>query len=130
MKVRKFMPEDYNDVYSWWTYYKDWTPMPLEMLGDNGFIVEKNGQKLAAVWGYNTGCPIHIMEWLVGNPEASWEERSEAINLVTDTCSQWCKQNGAKLVFTMTKNKRLIEKLQEQKFVKSDENMTHLLRSV
>ena len=130
MEVRKFKPEDYNDVYEWWNQYEDWTPMPLEMLGKDGFIAEKDGVKLAAVWGYNTGCPIHLMEWLVGNPKASWEDRSKAIEMVTDACSQWCKNNGAKLVFTMTKNKRLLDKLTEQGFVKSDEGMTHLLRSV
>lgn len=131
MNIRYFDKEkDYEDVYDWWNSHEDWTPIPKEMLGDDGFIVEKEGKKLVAVWVYSTSCPIYIMEWLVSNPDTTWEERNEAIDMAIECCVMWCKKEGGKILFTMTKNERLLEKLQNNNFNKTEDNMTHLIRSV
>lgn len=129
MQVRQFEDLDYEEVMQWWKA-QDWTPMPLDMLSKTGFIVEDNGQKLAATWIFPTNCPIYIMEWTVGNPEATWEKRAEALDLVTNTACQWAKNDGAKLIFTMTKNKRFLEKLECNGFNITDTDMTHLIRSL
>lgn len=131
MQVREFNVEtDYSDVASWWKK-QDWMILPKEVLGIKGFIVEDNGEKLAASWVYrDKSCPICIMEWTVGNPDADWEKRKEAIDLVINSCTTWAKEDGATLMLTMTKSKRFLEKLQDKDFVQTDDGMTHLIRSL
>jgi len=130
MLVRKFDHHDYADVATWWVKQK-WDVIPQDLLGVNGYIVEKDNQKLAATWIYRLqDSPWALMEWTVGNPDVNWDDRAQAIKMVTDEACKWAKNDGAKLVFTMTKSERFIEKLQEQGFTKSDSEMTHLIRSL
>lgn len=130
MHVRSFNNElDYNEVSQWWIK-QGWPVLPQEILTTSGFIVESDSAKFAATWIFKTNCPIYIMEWTVGNPDVKWEDRSEAIQLVTNTACEWAKQDGAKQVFTMTKSDRFIKKLKESGFTKTDSGMTHLVRSL
>ena len=130
MQVRDFNTEqDYTDVSNWWTK-QGWPVLPQNILTTSGFVVEHNGQKLAATWIFKTNCPIYIMEWTVGNPDVNWEDRSEAITVVTNAGCEWAKKDGAAQVFTMTKSNRFIHKLEESGFTKTDSGMTHLVRSL
>lgn len=130
MYVRSFNNEtDYIDVCLWWMK-QGWPVLPKEILTTSGFIVENENEKLAATWIFKTNCPIYIMEWTVGNPDVKWEDRAEAIQLVTNAGCEWAKQDGAKQVFTMTKSDRFINKLEESGFTKTDSGMTHLVRSL
>lgn len=130
MNIRKFdIEKDYEDVATWWES-QGWPVIPPNMLSPSGFITEKDGIKLAATWIFTTNCPIYIMEWTIGNPEASWENRSEGIELVTNEACKWAKEDGAAQVFTMTKNDRFLDKLQSYGFQKTEDGMTHLIRSV
>lgn len=128
MNIRQFDNEtDYQDVSFWWKK-QEWPALPRQLLTTSGFIAEKDNTKLAATWIFKTNCPIYIMEWTVGNPDANWEDRQEAIKQVTDAACQWAKQQGATQVFTMTKSERFIQKLESAGFQKTEAGMTHLVR--
>lgn len=130
MKSRSFnVEQDYDTVAAWWTK-QGWPALPKTILQCKGFIVEKDNTALAATWIFATGCPVYIMEWTVGNPDVSWEVRDPAIKMVTDSACDWAKKDGASQVFTMTKHDRLIGKLEEYGFMKTDSGMTHLVRSL
>ena len=130
MIVRPFdKDKDYADVAEWWAK-QDWPVMPQDHLTTAGFIAENGDKKLAATWIFATNCPIYIMEWTVGNPEADWKERAEAIDLVTNTACEWAKQDGAKMVFTMAKHERYMDKLQKNGFNITESGMTHFIRSL
>ena len=131
MIIRNFDSDlDYVDVMSWWES-QGWPALPSSMLSNTGFIVETNdGIKLASNWIFPTNCPIWIMEWTVGNPDVEWTQRKEGLDYLINHSCQWAKNNGALKVFTMTKHARFIDKLQELNFIKTDDNMTHLIRSL
>ena len=130
MQVRQFDSlKDYSDVSTWWKK-QDWPVLPLSMLTTSGFIVENDENKLAATWVFKTNCPVYIMEWTVGNPDVKWEDRQEAIKMLTSSASEWAKKNGASYIMTMTKSERFMDKLQEYGFTKMDTDMTHLIRSL
>lgn len=129
MNIRAFEDNDYEEVMLWWKA-QDWEPLPLAMLSKTGFIAEEDGVKIAATWIFPTNCPIYIMEWTVGNPECDWELRSKALDDVTNEACKWAKEDGAKAIFTMTKSKRFIEKLENNNFAVTDNGMTHLMRSL
>jgi len=128
MNIRQFdAAKDYEDVCKWWTS-QDWPALPLSMLSDTGFIAENDKGKIAATWLIKNNCSIYLVEWTVGNPDCDWETRAEGLHLVNEKACEAAKEDGASFVLTMTKNKRLIEKLKESNFGLSDENMTHLMR--
>ena len=130
MQTRSFnIEQDYDTVATWWTK-QGWPALPKSILQCKGFVVEENNKALAATWIFATGCPVYIMEWTVGNPDVSWEIRDPAIKMVTDSACNWAKEDGASQVFTMTKHDRLIGKLEEYGFMKTDSGMTHLVRSL
>lgn len=130
MQVRKFdVNKDYNEVATWWSK-QNWPVLPANILSSAGFIAYDDKQKYAATWVFATNCPIYIMEWTVGNPDANWEDRSSGIELVTSAACEWAKNDGAKQLFTMTKSDRFINKLEEYGFQKTDSGMTHLVRSL
>lgn len=130
MIVRSFdVNKDYDELVTWWNK-QGWPALPKHVLSKAGFIVEDKENKIAATWMFATNCPIYIMEWTVGNPDVSWEKRSEGLKLVTDAACQWAKKDGAIQVFTMTKSERFITKLEEFGFNKTDSGMTHLVRSL
>lgn len=129
MNIRDFdIQKDYDDVVKWWKA-NDWVVMPPEMYGIQGFIAETDDHKIAACWVYrDKKCPICILEWTVGNPDIDWEVRKEGIDKVIAQSFSWAQEDGAQFVLTMTKNKRLIEKLKDNNFVETDSGMTHLIR--
>lgn len=130
MKVRDFDTKtDYVDVAAWWKK-QDWPAMPLDILSPKGFISEKNDVKLAATWIYRFSKSMYLMEWTVGNPDISFEDREEGIRMVTNKACDWAKLDGAKHVLTMTKHNRLIDKFKNYGFNVSDTEMTHLIRSL
>jgi len=130
MVVRKFdIQRDYEDVCGWWSQQK-WPPIPQGILSPNGFLVENGENKLACAWLFKTDCPIAIMEWLVANPNTKWEDRDSAQYMLIEYISEYAKRDGSKFLFTMVKHPRLIERLNVCEFDKTDENMSHFLRSL
>lgn len=129
MLVRDFdTTKDYETISTWWTK-QDWPVIPISALSNKGFIVEDNGIKLAAAWVYKLqDSPWSLMEWTVGNPDANWEDRSYAINILIDTISEYAKKDNSTFLLTMTKHQRLIDKFKNQNFKEADVNMTHLMR--
>lgn len=127
LKVRKFSKEDHKDIVNWWNE-QDFPALPIELLSPNGFIVEDEEEKIAATWVYRTDSPIYIMEWTVGNPSLDFKKRGAGLDLLIDNASTWAKEDGALLLFTMAEHKRLISRLENKNFTKTDENMTHFMR--
>lgn len=129
MNIRDFdVEKDYNTIIEW-GQKQGWPMMPPSYYGIKGYITEQDGIPVAAAFVYRDhGCPICILEWVIGNPDIEWEVRRDGINKVIDSCFEWAKNDGAEVVLTMTKNKRLIEKYKEKEFVETDSEMTHLIR--
>lgn len=128
MTVRLFEKEkDYSDVCKWWAGHKPWQPVPIDHLAPIGFIVEKNGTKLAAAWCYFTGTAFGLFEFLVSNPEAPVMKKFRAIELLIDHCLGTLKNAGVKSVFTSIKNDALERLLVKHGFLVTDREMVNLL---
>ena len=128
MLIRPFDPEvDKNDVMSWWEK-QGWDANTVNLISPNGFIAEVDNKKVVATWVLKTDTPIYLIEWTVGNPEVDWKTRNLCIEAVTDYACSWAKENGAFAAMIMTKNKRYINKLENNKFKIDDKDMIHLTR--
>lgn len=130
LTVRQFEPSrDYEDVCEWWKAH-DWDAQPLEALSTLGFIAEKGGQKIAAVWLYISNSAISYLEFMVTNPKAPLRARRDGIREVGIAGLMSAKACGAKLVFSSLKSRGLIREYERLGFSKGDPGMTNLIARV
>lgn len=115
----------YQIALEWWKFWKFQAP-PAEFLPTN-MICVYTGQELVAIsFLYATDGGIAWMEWTVGNPKSSKQNRAEAQEIIIDTAKHLAMALGFKAVFTSSKNPVWNKKL-ERKFKKTDECMTHFV---
>ena len=108
---RPLKEEDYETICKWWKQW-EWPVIPKEMLpsnGKGGFIVEKNNMPIVSGFLYLTNSTGALFEWVVSNPEYKEEDRKEAIELLINNVEQTCKNIGVKYIFSIGRNKRLME---------------------
>ena len=111
LTFRPLKEEDYETICKWWKQW-EWPVIPKEMLPNNGkggFIVEKNNMPIVSGFLYLTNSTGALFEWVVSNPEYKEEDRKEAIELLINNVEQTCKNIGVKYIFSIGRNKRLME---------------------
>lgn len=117
-----------DTLSQWWTK-QQWPEIDPAFLPDTGFIVSSLGHgPLAAGFVYKTNSKLWFFEWIVGDPDAPKQERSEALNQLINYVIKWSKSQGASALMTMTQHKGLISRLGDAGFAVTDEAMTHVVR--
>lgn len=130
MNIIKFdANKHYRDVASWWDSH-NWPIIPLSTLPKVGFVAMDKDDPIAAAWLYQTDSDLSILEWYISDPKSDWKKREEALGDIINAASEFAKENGFKTIFTFCNNKRLIDKLQSNKFQKTENNMTHFVRGM
>lgn len=125
MKIDKFTIDHYETVCGWWKDY-EWNPIPLESLPTTGFIVDD----VCAGFLYKTDSNIAWLEFVVSNKKANKEEKSKALNLLIESLCEEAKKDKYNVIFTSCQHKGLIQKYLNNGFIKTDLNMTNLIRSL
>ena len=72
-------------------------------------MVEKNNQPIVAGFLYTTNSKAALLEWIVSNPKYREDDREQAIELLIKGVENVCKKQGIKYVFSIGRNKNLIE---------------------
>lgn len=131
IKVEAFeVARHYKEIESWWKT-QGWDALPPQMLPFGYVALRENlggrEEMLAAAFVIGTDGALHVMEWIVGNPSVSYEERGLGIDAVVSACLNHCKERGASAVITTTKHERLIERYKKMGFLETDTGMTHLV---
>jgi len=127
LNIRKLNNTDYNTLVKWWNGWKEWNPPPKELLPDNGtggFIVEKNNKPIVAGFIYSTNSKAALLEWIVSDPEYREDDREMAIELLITASENVCKDMGYKYMFTIGRNKNLINTHKKLKW-NVDEKPSH-----
>lgn len=120
---------DYEMLTIMWKGW-DFPPPPEEMLPMRGLIVaDASDEPLAAGFLYvMPDVPICWMEWVVGNPFCTKEERNTGLNILIDHLTAWAESEGCTAMFTSSASIAYSKRLLEHKWIKSDENVTHFIR--
>ena len=127
LNIRMLKDSDWNTLVSWWDNWPDWQNPPKDFLPDNGkggFMVEKNNQPIVAGFLYITNSKAALLEWIVSNPEYRDDDRKQAIELLIEGAENVCKKQGIKYVFSIGRNKSLIE-IHKNLGYQVDENPSH-----
>jgi hypothetical protein len=120
------LEKDYDDLKAWWIK-QSWEPVQRQFLPKIGFI--EPGLAAGFLYLADSGNMAWI-EWIVGNPDASHEDRGPALDNIIDGLAAAAKLAGALVVFTSATHPRLIERYKEHKFMITDSNVTHLIRGL
>ena len=102
---------DYEIICKWWKWWR-WPIIPKEMLPDNGksgFMVEKNNIPIVCGFLFITNSTGAKLEWIVSNPKYREVDRKNAIEMLINGVEDTCKQMGCKYIFSIGRNKHLIE---------------------
>jgi len=112
MKLRKLTDQDWDTLCEWWDAWPKWVNPPKSFLPDNGkggFMVEKNNKPICAGFIYLTNSDAVLLEWIVSDPEYREDDRKQALELLITGSEAACKEIGKKHMFSIGRNKHLIE---------------------
>ena len=128
LMIQEITDSDYPMLVEWWAAHQ-WPAIPKEALPPLGYISWKGEKPILAGYVYFTlGSTMCWLEWIVGNPDSTPEERGEALKEIVEKTDQVARENGYSMIFTATKHKKLIERFKSNGFNVTEEEMTHLLK--
>lgn len=124
---REYKEGDYPMLYSWWVDQK-WTPVPMDMLPDLGLISIIDDKPVCAGFLYTSNSRTVWMEWVIADPTIDKETRNIALEQLIDNLLTLAESKGAKYVVTSVMHPKLIERLEQKGFIKTDESMQNMLK--
>tara|TARA_Y100000589_G_scaffold26208_2_gene21712 strand:- start:17870 stop:18280 length:411 start_codon:yes stop_codon:yes gene_type:complete len=127
LNIRQLLENDYSTLKTWWDKWSEWTAPSKEFLPENGtggFIVEKDNKPIVAGFIYLTNSKAALLEWIVSDPDYRDSDREDAIELLINESEHVCKTLGYKFIFTIGRNKKLIDTHKKLKW-NVDEKPSH-----
>ena len=116
LNIRRLKEEDWDTLVSWWKVWPEWEVMPKDFYPDNGtggFMVEKDNKSIVAGFVYLTNSKGALLEWIVSDPDYREADREHAIQLLINGAENVCKGLGYKFMFSIGRNKKLINTHEE-----------------
>jgi hypothetical protein len=109
--MRLFEPDDYEVIREWFTLRKMGAPL-LSDLPSTGFIVDF----CAAGFIIETNCSTAILDFFISNPECSAEQRSKALNQITQNLLDLAKRKKYRGVLASTKLSAIENRAYQNRF--------------
>lgn len=109
---RNLNKSDWDTLTSWWDAWPDWTSPGKDFLPENGtggIMIEKDNIPIVAGFIYETNSASVLLEWIISNPEYKDTDRQDAIEMLITEAEKLTKKLGYKYMFTIGRNKNLIE---------------------
>ena len=110
--ARDLKESDWETLLKWWDSWPDWTAPSKDFLPNNGtggIMIEKNNKPIVAGFIYETNSASVLLEWIVSDPEYRDNDRGQAVELLITEAEKLIKTLGYNYMFTIGRNKRLIE---------------------
>lgn len=104
--------------------------VPVDCLPPIGFVAEKSGKKLCAIWMYLSGTAVASIEWLVANPDAGPKAKVASIKALVTQCRTIAATCGVRRIWTTTNNEGLIRLYERCGFQVTDRGVTHMIAGV
>ena len=113
--VRQITVEDYTYINKWYKQRKISKPKSsiLPNNGLDGFVVQKNGNPVAAIYLYLTNSKMGYFDFLISDPNYKEKDRFEMIMILFQHCAKVAIKVGCECVFVTTANMGVIDKMKE-----------------
>lgn len=128
IRFEKFSPEKHYEILKdWWLGHK-WSVVPMRSLSKNGLMCYWNDIPVCSGFIYGSDSNIAWQEWLLCDPKADRQYRSECIDNLLDELDKQAKDMGYTVIFTSVRNASLMTRLENKGFQVSDTEMTNMVK--
>ena len=133
LNIRRLEESDWETLVYWWDTWPEWVAPPRDFLPDNGkggFMVEKNNIPIVAGFLYTTNSKGILLEWIISNPDYKEKDRQMAIELLINGAENVSKELGYKYMFSIGRNKNLIETHKKLKWTVDKKPSHELIKNI
>lgn len=133
LEVRKLEETDWDTLVKWWDSWPKWVNPPKGFLPDNGtggLMVYKENTPIVAGFLYFTNSDGVLLEWIVSNPEYREQDRKEALEILISTAEETCRLAGKKHMFSIGRNKHLINTHKKLGWTVDDSPSYELIKNI
>jgi hypothetical protein len=128
MKVREYVPEDHAMLATWWEGH-DWPVVPQAILPKLGMMVHDGEIPICSGWLYmDNSVGVCMFEWLVTNPKATPMQAARGVKVLVNFMADRAKEMDYGVMLTTCRQASLARMYEKSGFMKTDENVTHLLK--
>jgi len=131
--LRKLNSTDYEDILVGWWKDWGWEAIPKDFLpedGEGGVIIFDGEVPVCAGFMYATNSKVAWIEFIISNKQYDKEKRKKALVLLVDALNNVCKNGGFVYVYSILKNKSLIETYESQGYIKGDSNFFEMIKKL
>lgn len=121
--MRRYEPKDYEMLCSWWKS-KDFPCPPEVILPTTGYVCDE----IAAGFLYLSNSALAYVEWVVADPNADKQKRSEALDKLFDHVFAEAKKAGAIMLFTSSNIPPYMERVKKLGFMDGDKQTNHFIK--
>ena len=123
--------KDYDDVLcEWWKDWR-WKAPAKDFLPETGYMVYYNDEPICAGYVYMTNSDVVLLEWIISNFKFKNKEiRKEALLMLIETITSLAEGLGKKYIYSLLKNKPLIELYKELGYVEGESNATEMIKKL
>jgi hypothetical protein len=128
LRARPFKAvKDYLVVAGFWDAH-GWPIVPLRSLPGTGYVVEVDSKPIAAGWVYKSDSNICKLEFIVADPKAEKQVRSEALDHLIKLACEDAKKSGFEFVWSSTAHPALISRFKKHEFLETDVGVTNVMK--
>ena len=120
MKLNLIRTKDFYTVLSYWWESYGFTPVGIEVLPEQVFVVSKGDTPLYSMFLYETNSKLCWVAWQLANPDTSTREREGGLDFIIKEVTRYAKEKGFTLVFTTSPVKPVQDSLLESGYVEGD----------
>lgn len=127
MHTHAYTGSDYQAIAAIWVA-RAFPPLPPEALPPNGIMVFKDDRLIAFGFLYLSDSALAWTEWLTTSPDATPQERHEALDLIIESLEAAARAAGRRILFVSLADAGLIRRFTSHGFAVSDSQMTNLIK--
>ncbi|NJO18788.1 MAG: GNAT family N-acetyltransferase [Spirulinaceae cyanobacterium RM2_2_10] len=129
MDVVEFRTSHHAELSKFWKLY-GWTPPSEEMLPKKGFVAFFAGQVVGAAFVYLSCNGMAFLDWVIVDPIKSPILRGKAVYKTVLACRTYAKEQGKKVLYTVTANESLLRTYKKMGFENMEKNATTMAMSL
>ena len=128
--IEEYTKDHYQLLAEWWKGH-GWDAVPAQVLPKLGVLGTVNDKPCAAGFVYmDNSVGVAMMEWVVTDPSANPLNVYKALKEVQEYLCRRVKELGYGVILTSCKQESLAKFYQKQEFHKTDEGLTHFIKTL
>ena len=131
LNIQPLSDNDYDNILcAWWKEWR-WTPPAKDFLPDRGYMVYYNDEPICAGYMYVTNSKVVLLEWIVSSFKFKDKQvRKEALYMLIETITSLATALDKKYVYSILKNKPLINIYEELGFSRGENNGQEMIKKL